>query len=60
VNASASNQTMIISKDGVGIGSGIAAPQAKLHVDDNILAEGDITTSKQFVLDPGSNSISGS
>ena len=57
----ASAQAMIIGNNGsVGIGAGITIPEAKLHVDDNILAEGDITTSKQFVLDPGSNSISGS
>jgi hypothetical protein len=44
-------QRMIIHRNGsVGIGSGITTPLAKLHVDHNILAEGNITTFNQFVL----------
>jgi len=42
---------MVITKDGfVGIRTGIIEPRAKLHVDNNILAEGDITTYNKFVL----------
>ena len=55
----ASTQRMIISGDGVGIGSGITTPLARLHVDNNILAEGDITTLDKFRLAPAANSISG-
>jgi hypothetical protein len=43
---------MIISKDGfVGIGSGITTPLAKLHVDQNILAEGNITAQNAIIED---------
>ena len=48
---------MVINRTG-SMGIGIATPQARLHVDKNILAEGDITTLDKFVfasdVDPNS------
>jgi hypothetical protein len=49
-------QKMIIGKGGsVGLGRGITLPQARLHVDQNILAEGNITTLNKFVLAPNNS-----
>jgi len=51
---------VVINRDGfVGIGGKITTPKAKLHVDENILAEGKITTLNKFVLSPAHNSSSG-
>jgi len=50
-------QRMIISAGG-SVGIGIDAPKAKLHVDQNILAEGNITTLKKFVFTPEYNANS--
>jgi len=51
---------MVITGNGsVGIGRGVTTPQAKLHVDQNILANGNITTLDKFVLAPAANSFSG-
>jgi hypothetical protein len=44
---------MTISNNGcVGIGANITTPLAKLHVDQSIIAEGNITTFDKFVLAP--------
>jgi len=43
-------QRMMIAVEGVGIGEGITTPKAKLHVDNTILAEGNITTLQKIVL----------
>ena len=52
-------QRMIISQEGsVGIGAGVTYPKAKLHVDQNILANGNITTLNKFVLSPDYSSSS--
>ena len=54
-----SEQRVVMSSAGsVGIGSAITTPQAKLHVDSKILAEGDITTLTKFRLAPEYNSTS--
>ena len=53
------SQSMIIGKEGsVGIGAGITFPKAKLHVDNNILANGDITTLDKIILAPEYNLVS--
>ncbi|MCL2290028.1 MAG: hypothetical protein FWC34_04895, partial [Bacteroidetes bacterium] len=46
-------QRMVISGGG-SVGIGVTTPQAKLHVGQDILAEGDITTRDKLVLSPGS------
>ena len=51
------SQKVIISSSG-SVGIGIIDPQAKLHVDNNILAEGNIATLDKFVLTPASNATS--
>jgi len=50
-NDSTSTQRMIISNNG-RVGIGVASPAARLHVDQNILANGSITTLNKFVLTP--------
>jgi len=50
-------QNMVITNSGwVGIG---VSPKAKLHVNQNILADGNITTLNKFVLSPAYNSTTG-
>jgi len=55
VSSGVGTQRMVINENGVGIGSSITSPQAKLHVENNILGEGNITTLNKFVLSPNSN-----
>jgi hypothetical protein len=50
-------QLMVLSSGG-RLGIGTATPLAKLHVDQNVLAEGNITTLDKFVLKPANNSTS--
>jgi len=49
-----STQRMIINSSG-SVGIGVADPQEKLHVDNNILVEGKITTLNSFILAPEHN-----
>ena len=51
------SQSMVISRSGF-VGIGTTAPQAKLHVGQNIIADGNITTLNKFVLAPTSNAKS--
>jgi hypothetical protein len=57
VNDTINTQNMFISRGG-SVGIGIATPLAKLHVDNNILAEGNITTFNKLVLATNHNSTS--
>ena len=52
-----SRQRMVINSGGF-VGIGVSSPWARLHVNQNILAEGDITTLDKFVLKPDHNSDS--
>jgi hypothetical protein len=52
-----SSQRMVISRNGY-VGIGITTPKAKLHVDQNILTEGNITTLNKFVFAPAVNATS--
>ena len=51
---SITSSIMVISSNG-RVGIGIETPQAKLHVNQNILAEGNITTLNKFVFAPTVN-----
>jgi hypothetical protein len=48
------DQLMVLSRTGY-LGIGIETPLAKLHVNQNIIAEGDITTFNKLVLAPDNN-----
>ncbi|MCL2435962.1 MAG: hypothetical protein FWD09_07495 [Lentimicrobiaceae bacterium] len=50
--------SMVLSTWGF-LGIGVATPKARLHVDQGILAEENITTLNKFVLSPAHNSTSG-
>jgi hypothetical protein len=52
-----SAQLMVLSRNG-RLGIGIENPLAKLHVNQNMIAEGDITTFNKLVLAPDNNSTS--
>ena len=52
-----SSQQLIISRSG-SVGIDVATPLAKLHVGQNIIADGNITTLDKFVLAPAPNATS--
>ena len=50
LNSSGKTRQCLIISDGGNVGIGVTSPQAKLHVDTDILADGNITTKDKLIL----------